>query len=46
MSTPQHEPPVEPEIVPGTSRPIPVEPEPVTDPNLDPQTRPEAGPEA
>ncbi|WP_281272220.1 hypothetical protein [Nocardioides marmorisolisilvae] len=38
MSGPQIDPPVdpgpEPQIVPGTSRPIPV------DPNLDPQTHP------
>jgi len=36
--------PDEPEIVPGTSRPIPVEPQPeidpLTDPHLDPQTQP------
>ena len=36
--------PEEPTIVPGTSRPIPVDPEPeitpLTDPHLDPQTQP------
>lgn len=40
-----NDPLVEPEIVPGTSRPIPVAPNPVdpnpaADPNLDPQTQP------
>lgn len=42
VTTPQQEPLVEPEIVPGTSRPIPVDPEPATHPNLDPQTGPQA----
>jgi hypothetical protein len=38
MSTTDPQP--EPQIVPGTSRPIPVDPDPGADPNLDPQTRP------